>query len=325
MLLNWKRGLKIQTSVSKRESQIMNGQRRTSRFTLTAAKVFSRENGGFHEAFTLIELLVVIAIIAVLMAILMPALNRVREQGRRAVCLNYLRTLTLAWSMYADENDEKIVNGEAYWDPTGSPAAPVPTSGPHQGEQYWVGNDCASGYAQGEKRPLDIQIQTIRVGSLFPYCKEEKTYRCPTGVRGEMRTYSIGYGMNGCFDAAGTYVGNRGVKVGQTVLMVKRRSEITVPAPAYRLVFLDEGRISPDSYAIQYLTPSWWDPPFVRHGDGTNVSFADGHSAYWKYKGAETIQAGKMVNPPYNFTPTTEEGKADLQKMQIAIWGRLGY
>jgi len=278
-----------------------------------------------QRGFTLIELLVVIAIIAVLMAILMPALNRAREQGRRAVCLNHLRTLTLAWSMYADENDDRIVNGEAYWAPSADPAAPVPTSGPHKGEPYWVGNDCASGYQQGEQRPLDIQKQAIRVGALFPYCSAEKVYRCPTGVRGEMRTYSTGYGMNGCFDASGTYQGNRGVRVGKTVLMVKRRTEITVPAPAYRLVFLDEGRISPDSYAIHYVSPSWWDPPFVRHGDGTNVSFADGHSAYWKYRGKETITEGKRANPPYNYTPTTDDGIADLQKMQIAIWGRLGY
>ncbi|MHC4166341.1 MAG: prepilin-type N-terminal cleavage/methylation domain-containing protein [Planctomycetota bacterium] len=280
----------------------------------------SRQNG-----FTLIELLVVIAIIALLMAMLMPALNRAREQGRRAVCLNHLKTLTLGWTMYADENDDRIVNGEAYWSPGGPPAAPVPTSGPHKGEPYWVGNDCASGFARGEQRPLRTQKQAIRAGALFPYCAAEKVYRCPTGVRGEMRTYSTGYGMNGCFDATGTYSGNRGVRVGRTVLMVKRRSEITVPAPAYRLVFLDEGRISPDSYAIHYTTPRCWDPPFVRHGDGTNVSFADGHSAYWKYRGAETIEAGKRPNPPYNYTPTTEEGLADLQKMQIAIWGRLGY
>jgi len=287
------------------------------------------EEGGIimrrSTGFTLIELLVVIAIIAVLLAILMPALSRVREQGRRAVCLNHMKTLTLCWIMYADENDDRLVNGEAYWAPTAAPAAPVPTSGPHRGEPYWVGNDCANGFMQGEQRPLDIQIQAIRLGALFPYCKTEKVYRCPTGIRGEMRTYSTAYGMNGCFDAAGTYSGNQGVRVGSTVLMVKRRAEIAVPAPALRLVFLDEGRITPDSYAIHYLKPSWWDPPFVRHGDGTNVAFADGHSDYWKYSGAETIRIGKMLNPPHNYAPTTDEGLADVQKMQKATWGRLGY
>ncbi|MHC4595210.1 MAG: type II secretion system protein [Planctomycetota bacterium] len=65
-----------------------------------------------REGFTLIELLVVIAIIAVLMAILMPALNRVREQGKRAACLNNLHQLTLAWIMYADDNDDNLVNGD---------------------------------------------------------------------------------------------------------------------------------------------------------------------------------------------------------------------
>ncbi len=301
----------------------MSERRQTSRWT--GAEVLRRERGWLREAFTLIELLVVIAIIAILMAILMPALKRAREQGQRAVCLNHLKTLTLAWMMYADDNDDRLVNGEAYWDPTGDPAAPVLSSGPHAGERFWVGNDCASGFSQGEQRPIEIQLAAIRAGALFPYCKAEKVYRCPTGVRGEMRTYSTGYGMNGCFDAAGTYSGNRGVRVGRTVLMVKRKSEITVPAPAYRLVFLDEGQISPDSYAIHYTSAQWWDPPFVRHGDGTNVAFADGHSEYWKYRGKETLDAGKQVNPPYNFTPTTELGLDDLERMQIAIWGRLGY
>jgi prepilin-type processing-associated H-X9-DG protein len=111
----------------------------------------------------------------------------------------------------------------------------------------------------------------------------------------------------------------------RTVLMVKRRAEITVPSPSFRLVFLDEGRISPDSYAIQYQSPRWWDPPFVRHGDGTNVAFADGHSDYWKHQAKETIEAGKQPNPPYNFTPTTDEGLADVRRMQEAIWGRVGY
>ena len=59
----------------------------------------------FLTGFTLIELLVVIAIIAVLMAILIPALHRVREQGKRAVCLSHLKQLGLVWIMYADDDD----------------------------------------------------------------------------------------------------------------------------------------------------------------------------------------------------------------------------
>ena len=158
------------------------------------------------RAFTLIELLVVIAIIAVLMAMLMPTLNRAREQGRRAVCLNHLKTLTLGWIMYADENDDRIVNGEAYSAPTAAPDAPVPASGPHKGERYWVGNDCASGYAQGEQRPHDIQVKAIQLGALYAYCKaaeglslsdrdprrdahvlhrlwDERMFRCPRDLR----------------------------------------------------------------------------------------------------------------------------------------------
>ena len=66
------------------------------------------------SGFTLIELLVVIAVIAILMAILMPALNRAKEQGKRAGCLSNLKQLTLAWTMYMDQNDEKLVNGDTH-------------------------------------------------------------------------------------------------------------------------------------------------------------------------------------------------------------------
>lgn len=62
-----------------------------------------------REGFTLIELLVVIAIIAVLMAILFPALRSVREQGKRTVCLNHLKQLSLGWMLYAYDYDGNIV------------------------------------------------------------------------------------------------------------------------------------------------------------------------------------------------------------------------
>jgi prepilin-type N-terminal cleavage/methylation domain-containing protein/prepilin-type processing-associated H-X9-DG protein len=282
-----------------------------------------------QKAFTLIELLVVIAIIAVLMAILFPALNRAREQGRRAVCLSNLKQLGLAWIMYADENDDKIVNGEAAGSSNGM--ASTPTSGIHSHEQWWVGGDCASGYMAGDQLPLETQILAIKNGALYPYTKKETLYRCPTGVRGEMRTYSIGDSMNG-LRRDGTYSGNVGARVGKTVLWIKNRTELVSPGPAYRLVFLDEGRITPDSYATHYLNQRWWDPPFVRHGDGTNVAFADGHSAYWKYKGRKTLETGKLAavsglnaSNLHQMQPESPVDYEDLYKMQKAIWGRLGY
>ena len=275
-----------------------------------------------RNGFTLIELLVVIAIIAILMAILMPALNRVKEQGKRAVCLGNMKQLTLTWIMYADENDDKLVNGEAYEGSDGM--CPMPTSGRHARELWWTGDDCHADYMSGGQLPQETQIKAIRAGALYPYCRDEDLYRCPTGIRGEMRTYTITDAMNGLY-RDGTHNGDVSVRVGRTVLWVKKRTEIVAPGPSYRLVFLDEGRVTPDSYACHYQNATWWDPPFVRHGDGSNVSFADGHADYWKWKGKKTLETGKMANPLHGMVPSTSEEFEDLERMQKAVWGRLGY
>ncbi len=86
-----------------------------------------------RRAFTLIELLVVIAIIAILMAILMPTLKRAREQGQRAACLSNVKQLALAWILYADENDDRVVSSEA----GGNFEEPIRRSlgGPHVGQR----------------------------------------------------------------------------------------------------------------------------------------------------------------------------------------------
>ena len=255
-------------------------------------------------AFTLIELLVVIAIIAVLMAILMPALKRAREQGKRAVCLGNVRQLSLAWYIYADDNDERIVNG---------------ATGHSNVNRQWCDHTNELAWIDVYSSDWETAIEGIRSGALFPYLKTERLYRCPTARKTEPFTYSIMFSMNAVAHEA------EGVRA--PGIFIKKRTEIRSPSPAYRLVFIDEGYMSSDGYAVHYaLNPqNWWDDPPVRHGDGTIVSFADGHADYWKWKATETITEGRKREnePPQNWAPTTPEGVEDLHRMQRGCWGRL--
>jgi len=254
---------------------------------------------GRHKAFTLIELLVVIAIIAVLMAVLMPALQRAREQGQRAACLNNVKQLALAWILYADENGDRVVSSEAGGTWKGQYGDP------------WVGVTWSSDWAAGGQLPPIDQIRGIKEGAMWPYVRELKLYKCPTGFRGELMTYAMMIASNG-----------RSVD-GSPVW--KRRMQ--VPLPAQRLLFIDEGLSSPDAYSTRYLTPEWWDQPVTRHGDGTTLSYTDGHADYHKWSGTETVKKGRtnIRSHPGIWRPTTEEGVVDVQWMQMGIWGKFGY
>jgi prepilin-type N-terminal cleavage/methylation domain-containing protein/prepilin-type processing-associated H-X9-DG protein len=246
-----------------------------------------------RRAFTLIELLVVIAIIAILMAILMPALNRVREQGRRAVCLNNVKQLAMAWHMYCDDNDDKIINANTH-DTTA-----------------WIHYEPTLTEQQ--------QLDGIRIGPLYRYCPDVGLYRCPTGIRGEMVTYSIVDRMNGHLAIAGA-----------TPDPVKKRSQIR--NLTQQIVFLDEGALGASSWTVYYYKELWWDLITARHGDGTNFSFADGHSEYWKWKDPRTVTIGKasataavVTLTPAVTDPYWSLGNEDLYRVQRGAWGGLGY
>jgi prepilin-type N-terminal cleavage/methylation domain-containing protein/prepilin-type processing-associated H-X9-DG protein len=245
-----------------------------------------------RRGFTLIELLVVIAIIALLMSILMPALNRAREQGKRIACLNNLKQLAMGWILYADDNDDKVTYAN-----TGRNDA-------------WV-------LYPGADATKEESLDGIRSGMLFRYCPEVKLYKCPTGVRGEFVTYAITDAMNGYEGIPGT-----------EKLMVYRRMQ--VKQPDTRIVFLDEGRLSPNSWTLHYQEERWWDQITARHGDGTNLSFADGHSEYWKWKDPRTIEVAEMdydmwQNSGRQGALSYSPGNEDLHRMQRGVWTKLGY
>jgi prepilin-type N-terminal cleavage/methylation domain-containing protein len=268
------------------------------------------------KGFTLIELLVVIAVIAVLMAILMPALSRAREQGQRAVCMSTLKQLTLCWIMYADDNDDKLVSGDAGFD----------NSSGHANEKAWVGQ-CWDQYnvKGGTRRTRTQQTAAIKSGAFWigKYVTDLGAFACPTGIRDEMLTYNLFDGVNGR-PRDGTWNGSTGSKgPNGNKLWVKKRGEIADPAS--RLAFIDEGWATPDSYAVHWnSTFTWWDQPVVRHGDGTIVSFAEGHVEYKKWKGSTTVKWGRD-HPDYmqgGCTPVSDEDWDDYRFIHNGCWGQ---
>ena len=266
-----------------------------------------RANGHTLKGFTLIELLVVISVIALLMAILMPALSKARRVAKRTACLSNVRQLQLAWIMYADQNDDKIVSaGENL---NGAPAT-IP-----QGLIPWCGYDW--NYARLNPTPADLekQIEAMKKGALYPYLREIKILLCPEAKRQMLRTYSIVNSMNGLWYQAPS----NGVTI-------RNRSQII--RPHQRIVFAEEGWPSPDSFIVNYTREEWADKPQCPHDEGATFSFADGHTEYWKWQDQRTrrwcalgwaewfVGGGGVSLQPDN---------KDLYKVQYAAWGDTNY
>ena len=306
----------------------------------TQIRIPNRQSGRFLTGFTLIELLVVIAVIALLMALLVPVLRSARELGQRTVCLSNLRQLTLAWLLYAEEHDSKIVRGSAF---SLGKRIDSRTGRVTMVAEGWVGR----AFLFPESR--SAVIEDPNKGALWPWIKDIDVYRCPRGWPGHALTYSTFISANG-WGAEGTTLtktqeggfSNLGKRVGSTVLKLTRLTDIVSPGAGQRAVFIDRGWTPVgNNFYVYYLYPKWkwFDPPAIHHRDGTTLSMADGHAEYWKWKGRETINMPRMLylcrsNPnlytewlegPEDYLPQTEDGMYDLQRLQRATWGRLGY
>jgi prepilin-type processing-associated H-X9-DG protein len=267
------------------------------------------------------------------MAILIPALNKAKEHGKRAACLSNLKQLTLAWQMYAQANDDKIVNGAPRVIGTcptpctqtdGTPGdckataeAPTNPPGPRQNEIPWVGNGWhPTQWGNGIPASECCQLCAMQTGAMWKYVQEKNIYHCPTGFKGELITYETIDSMNGLFEWRDTSGQNKNKPFwNKNLNQIKNATN--------RIVYMDTGRLTPDSFAVYWNSEQWFDLPMTRHGMGTNVSFADGHSARWMWKAKETVDCGEKRIIPCN--PTTVAGKQDLYKVQIGCWGKLGY
>ncbi len=231
----------------------------------------SRQESGTRRitprGFTLVELLVVISIIALLMAILMPALSRAREQGRRIHCATNLKNLTAAWFMYAGDSDDKLCSANTDWNNPGC---------------NWV--------ADGPMVPANLTggtEQAIRDGVLWQWVRRLGSYRCKSDRSGLVRSYALSRTMNGA---------TCGCEEGHINPFTKLSA---IGRGADRLVFIDAaslaGWIEGSFSAVEDIhadPPAWFRKPSRnitdRHTSGCNVSFADGHCEYWPYKDRRT-------------------------------------
>jgi prepilin-type N-terminal cleavage/methylation domain-containing protein/prepilin-type processing-associated H-X9-DG protein len=231
------------------------------------------------RGFSLIELLVVIAIIAILAAMLLPALSRAKSQAWTASCKNNLRQLCICWHLYADENNDLLAPNNS---------------------ANWLGNDPPPILKGASWCLADPTEANVREGLLFKYNSTVAIYHCPAdrsklaynadgafnpvggGSGGSLRarSYTMSLSINGYPDFNGWVFTN--------IAMFKKFAQIHNPTPDRSMVFIDEHECTlvdsifglPTDFSDRIQNPPapmWWSMPSDQHSQGANLSFADGH------------------------------------------------
>ena len=237
------------------------------------------------SGFTLIELLVVIAIIAILAALLLPALSRAKEKARAIRCVANMKQLILAFRLYADDNNQLF----------------VPNT--YSGADGWLRGWLDFNGANSDNWNTDTLMDRQRA-VLSPYTINVGIYQCPSDwatvdqvgagkvrrVRSVALSQAVGTWSDGQTPTQGVWLDSAGVppsNPGGKWRVYAKDAHASDPGPAQLWVFLDEHPASINDGAFGFRMPDtpsatasqgWPDFAAGFHGDSGSFAFLDGHA-----------------------------------------------
>ena len=249
-----------------------------------------------RKGFTLIELLVVLATLALLAAMLLPALAQTRQNSQVIECLANQRQLAVAWMMYARDNSDKLVP-VAVWPYQPASFAENPLTDPNLQPGGSLAQCCPGNLQSTLMVSGRYYTNWIKAGLIYPYVQNVAVYKCPADLS------RCPYGASPTFavPAERTYSVNCYVGGMQwwdpNYKLYRKLSNMNRPGPSHTWVFIEENPASIDDcyFALDPATPKlWYNSPAVLHGNASVMTYADGHSDAHRWTDRNMISG---VNP----------------------------